>query len=77
MSDVPPVRASQLCANLRGKHSSNTGAGRIACWICTHLAPKAFTGRRWARKPGNRGCPLVNKAYDDEERQFRRQTVNE
>ncbi len=61
---IPMEIALKLCAEIRAEADQDwqTHAGRW-CWACQEASEGDPAKRGFLRKPGNRGCNLINARY--------------
>lgn len=61
---IPMEIALKLCAEIRDETDKDwtTHAGRW-CWACQQASGGDPDQRGFLRKPGNRGCILINARY--------------
>lgn len=61
---IPLEAAELLCAEIRAEADVNwhTAAARW-CWDCRKKAGGDPANKGYLRKPGNRGCILINRRY--------------
>jgi hypothetical protein len=61
---IPWETADEICADIRLEAEQNwyTAAARW-CWDCQQATEGDMSQRGFMRKPGNRGCYLVNARY--------------
>lgn len=64
LKPIPQDIAIRLCAEIR-QQSAQQWYSPIArwCWLCEKMHHGDPTKMGFTRRPGNRGCTLVNAAY--------------
>jgi len=61
---IPTQIAIQLCDEIRRDNLRQwEGLAARWCWDCTRKSPGDPAQRGFTRRPGNRGCPMVNALY--------------
>jgi hypothetical protein len=65
---IPLEVATQLCAEIRREFEEEMWPSSAArwCWSCQQSVGENPESRGFLRKPGNRGCILVNARYQEE-----------
>ncbi len=65
MQGIPTKLAQRLCEEIRREKMRRwyTFKG-LTCWKCYKLSRGSIKKMHLSRKPGNRGCALINLQYD-------------
>ena len=61
--EAPAIPVQTAMAYCREVCDEKEGQPSFRCRLCRALAHGSAQRMRFARKPGNRGCPLVNALY--------------